>query len=114
MDYGQRAELYPPLARPGKAIALEAQIELWSATSRRLAFQFLKTTPRCHETSKTTEAGSADRLDGAGAGCHDRFSVPVAGRRRDLSLDSPFHRTLGDFAGPIPAIPCSVYLACRC
>src|SRR5881296_4125783 len=79
-----------PLARPGKAIALEAQIELWSAISRRLAFLFLKTTPRSHEASKTSEAGSTDRLNGAGAGCHEKSFVQVAGRRRSIFLTAPF------------------------
>ena len=45
-------------------------------------------------------AGSRDRLDGAGAGCHEKYFVPAAGRRGDVFLDSPFQRTLGDFALP--------------
>jgi len=40
-----------------------------------------------------SEAGSTDRLDGGGAGCHDSRSVRVARRRGGIFLDSPFHRT---------------------
>src|SRR5262245_60016421 len=60
------------------------------------AFQFLKRTPSCHEASKLFHAGSRDRLDGAGAGCHEKYFVPAAGRRGDVFLDSPFQRTQGD------------------
>src|SRR6516225_9357795 len=60
------------------------------------AFQFLKRTLRCHEASKPIRAGSTDRLDGARAGCHEKYFVPAAGRRRDIFIDSPFQRTLGD------------------
>jgi len=38
-----------PLARPGKAVALEARIELWSASDHLVAFQFLKTILRDDE-----------------------------------------------------------------
>jgi hypothetical protein len=39
----------------------------------------------------------ADRLDGAGAGCHEKYFLRVAGWRGDVFVDSPFQRTLGDF-----------------
>ena len=59
------------------------------------AFQFLKTTPRCDEPSNSSQAGSTARLDGTRAGCHETSFVPVAGLRRNVFLDSPFHRTFG-------------------
>ena len=49
-----------PLARPGKAIALEAQIELWSASDHSVAFQFPKTILRCDETAQLSTAPVTD------------------------------------------------------
>src|SRR5215469_11491675 len=63
------------------------------------AFQFLKRTLRCHEASKPFRAGSTDRLDGTRAGCHEKYFIPAAGRRRDIFIDSPFQRTLSDYLG---------------
>ena len=68
------------------------------------AFQFLKRTLRCHEASKPFRAGSTDRLDGARAGCHEKYFLAAAGRRGDVFLDSPFQRTLGDFWGLINTV----------
>ena len=65
------------------------------------AFQFLKRTLRCHEASKPFRAGSTDRLDGTRAGCHEKYFIPAAGRRRDIFIDSPFQRTLRDLSLPI-------------
>src|SRR5262245_27152866 len=45
-----------------------------------------------------TLASVEDRLDGAGAGCHEKYFVPAADRRGDVFLDSPFQRTLGDYS----------------
>ena len=61
------------------------------------AVQFLKRTLTYHEASKPFRAGSTDRLDGARDGCHEKYFVPAAGRRRDIFIDSPFQRTLRDF-----------------
>ena len=48
-----------PLVRPGKAVALEAQIELWPAMITAVsAFQFLKTTPRCEIESQSCRINS--------------------------------------------------------
>jgi hypothetical protein len=68
-------------------------MELWPAIMAPRAFQFLETTPRCYEPSKRRQAGSTDRLNGGWAGCHDRFFIRAAGRRENVSLDSPFHGT---------------------
>jgi hypothetical protein len=56
-------------------------MELWPAIMAPRAFQFLETTPRCHELSKLRQAGTTNRLNGGWAGCHDRFSPlrPVGG-----------------------------------
>src|SRR2546426_10094730 len=56
-------------------------MELWPAIMAPSAFQFSKTTPRCHEVSKLRQAGATNRLNGGWAGCHDRFlsARPVGG-----------------------------------
>ena len=56
----------------------------------RIAFQFLKTTPRCDEGSNLRKADSTDRLDGGKAGRHDRFHYhrPVDGEV--FMLTAPF------------------------
>ena len=82
-----------PLARPGKAVALEARIELWSASDRPLAFQLLKTNRCCDERFQLSTDGHSFRLDGNGAGCHEAFLPGAGGWRGGVSLDIPFHRT---------------------
>lgn len=73
------------LARPGKALALEAQIELWSAfISRHAAFQFLETTPLHVELSNPAGAVYTALHNETMAGCHD---LPVSrGQPREESL----------------------------
>src|SRR5206468_8184593 len=83
-----------PLARPGKAVALEAQIELWSAfiaaaslfSFRRQHHVVMNDRNSCKagEQISSTEGGWLPR----------RVLRPGAGRRRDICLDSPFHRTI--------------------
>jgi len=101
--YGRRPKLtLSPLARPGKAIALEAQIELWSAIIAAVPlFSFRRRRHVLMNDRIFGEAGSADRLDGVGAGCPGSFSLPAAGRWETVSLDSPFHRTTPS-APPVP------------
>jgi hypothetical protein len=82
-------------------------MELWPAIMAPRAFQFLETTPRCHELSKLRQAGTTNRLNGGWAGCHDRFSPlrPVGGEmflltapfmERRLSVDE-VTSTIGDY-----------------
>jgi hypothetical protein len=65
-------------------------MELWPAIMAPRAFQFLETTPRCHELSKLRQAGTTNRLNGGWAGCHDRFSPlrPVGGEMFLLTAPS--------------------------
>jgi hypothetical protein len=65
-------------------------MELWPAIMAPRAFQFLETTPRCHELSKLRQAGTTNRLNGGWAGCHDRFSPPRPVGGEMFLLTAPF------------------------
>ena len=84
-----------PLARPGKAIALEAQIEPWSAIPTPLRFS-VSPTPRHVVMSDRLlcDAGSTVRLNGDRGWLPRQCWVRWSARRGGVSLDSPFHRTL--------------------
>ena len=77
-----------PLARPETAIALEAQIDLWSALIVHLLISF-RTTSFMHCSSST--AGTSVRLTRSWAGCPD--CIVVSGLPPDgevFLLTSPF------------------------
>jgi hypothetical protein len=87
--YGRRPHMtLSPLARPGKAIALEAQIDLWSALIVHLLISF-RIMSFMHCSSST--AGTSVRLTRSWAGCPD--CILVSGLSPDgevFLLTSPF------------------------
>ena len=81
-----------PLARPGKAVALEAQIELWSASDHSVAFQFPKTILRCDETAQLSTSPVTDFVS-TETGLAAMRSVVTSGRAvggQVSLLTSPF------------------------
>jgi hypothetical protein len=81
-----------PLARPGKAVALEARIELWSASDHSVAFQFPKTILRCDETAQLSTSPVTDFVSTeTGLAAMRRYRYPGRAVGGQVSLlTSPF------------------------
>jgi len=80
-----------PLARPGKAVALEARIELWSASDHLVAFQFLKTILRDDERFQQSRyAGHKIVLTETGLAATGVFTCRRAVGVEVFLLTSPF------------------------
>src|SRR4030095_12513499 len=94
--YGRRPNMtLSPLARPGKAIDLEAQIELWSAIQAAVPLFSFSTSLRVGMTDRIFDRSRIQDAARVSRGWLPRqgFFVRVARRRGGIFLDSPFHRT---------------------
>jgi hypothetical protein len=108
-----------PLARPGKAVALEARIELWSASDHSVAFQFPKTILRCDETAQLSTSPVRDFVSTEmGLAAMRRYRSPGRAVGGQVSLlTSPFIERLRranhqpEMAArlPLPPIPSRNY-----